>query len=317
MTKNVLLTGGFGTLGGRLAQLLAEDSQINLRLASRYKQSSPSWAPSAETFEVNFENSSSINEMLTGITHVVHLVALNDSESRADSHNAQRVNVEYTTRVVEACKPKTRFVYLSTIQVYGSSLVGLINENTAPQATDPYAQTHLDAEVIVSNANRAGKIEGLSLRSANGFGAPMTKDAKIWQIIANDLCRQAVVSKKLTLKSHGMQYRNFLPFTDTCLAIKHGLFLPPESIGDGIFNLGSQHTLKVLEMAELIAERCAKVLGFKPKLEVLGAKPESEPSKFVYDSTKLQNTGLELNTQLEVEIDRLLRACKDWFGANQ
>jgi hypothetical protein len=50
---------------------------------------------------------------------------------------------------------------------------------------------------------------------------------------------------------------------------------------------------------------------------VLGAKPESEPSKFVYDSTKLQNTGLELNTQPEVEIDRLLRACKDWFGANQ
>ena len=136
MTKNVLLTGGFGTLGGRLAQLLAEDSQINLRLASRYKQSSPSWAPSAETFEVNFENSSSINEMLTGITHVVHLVALNDSESRADSHNAQRVNVEYTTRVVEACKPKTRFVYMSTIQVYGSSLVGSIGKKRFKKRTE-------------------------------------------------------------------------------------------------------------------------------------------------------------------------------------
>ena len=53
----------------------------------------------------------------------------------------------------------------------------MINENTAPQATDPYAQTHLAAEKIVRSANRAGKIEGLSLRSANGFGAPMTKDA--------------------------------------------------------------------------------------------------------------------------------------------
>ena len=47
---------------------------------------------------------------------------------------------------------------------------------------------------------------------------------------------------------------------------------------------------------------------------MLGAKPESEPPKFVYDTTKLQNTGLGLNTQLEVEIDRLLRACEDWFG---
>ena len=48
MTKNVLLTGGFGTLGGRLAAILAQDAEINLRLASRIKRIAPHWAPRAE-----------------------------------------------------------------------------------------------------------------------------------------------------------------------------------------------------------------------------------------------------------------------------
>ncbi|MFM7761722.1 MAG: hypothetical protein ACKO73_02015, partial [Acidimicrobiaceae bacterium] len=66
MTKNVLLTGGFGTLGGRLAAILAQDTEVNLRLASRVKRNAPHWAPRAETFAVDFEDHKSIQEMLNG-----------------------------------------------------------------------------------------------------------------------------------------------------------------------------------------------------------------------------------------------------------
>ena len=76
MTKNVLLTGGFGTLGGRLAAILARDETINLRLGSRVKRVSPTWAPQAETFAVDFEDSNSIKEMLNEINYVVHFVAM-------------------------------------------------------------------------------------------------------------------------------------------------------------------------------------------------------------------------------------------------
>ncbi|MFM8852118.1 MAG: NAD-dependent epimerase/dehydratase family protein, partial [Acidimicrobiaceae bacterium] len=96
MTKNVLLTGGFGTLGGRLAAILAQDTEINLRLASRVKRNAPHWAPRAETFAVDFEDHRSIQEMLNGITDVVHLVAMTDFESRAEPKKAQQVNTEYT-----------------------------------------------------------------------------------------------------------------------------------------------------------------------------------------------------------------------------
>ena len=317
MTKNVLLTGGFGTLGGRLAAILAQDKKNNLRLASRVKRTSPTWAPQAETFVVDFDNSGSVRDMLSDITHVVHLVAMTDFESRAEPDKAQQVNVEYTRRVVEQCAKKTRFVNLSTIQVYGANLSGTITESTDTNPADAYSQTHLDAEQIVKSAHNAGVLEGVSLRNANGFGAPMSADAKIWQIIANDLCRQAVEKKQLTLKSHGLQYRNFIPFTDVCTAIRHCLFMPSEQTKSPTFNLGSESTIRVLDMAELIAMRCSATLGYKPELNVLGASPESLPTKFAYDSRKLLSTGLSLTTHFEDEIDGLLAACQKWFKSSQ
>ena len=315
MTKNVLLTGGFGTLGGRISANLSKSPEINLRLASRQKRQPPSWAPKAEVCVVDFENQNSIKQMLHEVTHVVHLAALNDYECRAEPEKAQLVNVEYTRRVVEQAGQikKLRFIYLSTIQVYGNSLTGVITETSPTDPQDAYSQTHLDAERIVEHAHNTQQLEGVRLRSANGFGAPMSPDAKIWQIIANDLCRQAVETKKLTLKSHGLQSRNFVPFTDVCSAVYHSLGMSPQQTGDGLFNLGGRKSLQIIQMAELVATRCGAVLGFTPKIEKPNETPDSVPPAFEYSSDKLLATGFILNCDLEREIDSLLQSCKNWF----
>ena len=315
MTKNVLLTGGFGTLGGRISANLSKNPEINLRLASRQKRQPPSWAPKAEVCVVDFENQNSIKQMLHEVTHVVHLAALNDYECHAEPEKAQLVNVEYTRRVVEQAGQlkKLRFIYLSTIQVYGNSLTGVITETSPTDPQDAYSQTHLDAEQIVEHAHNTQQLEGVRLRSANGFGAPMSPDAKIWQIIANDLCRQAVETKKLTLKSHGLQSRNFVPFTDVCSAVYHSLGMSPQQTGDGLFNLGGRKSLQIIQMAELVATRCGAVLGFTPKIEKPNETPDSVPPAFEYSSDKLLATGFILNCDLEREIDSLLQSCKNWF----
>ena len=315
MTKNVLLTGGFGTLGGRISANLSKSPEINLRLASRQKRQPPSWAPKTEVCVVDFENQNSIKQMLHEVTHVVHLAALNDYECRAEPERAQLVNVEYTRRVVEQAGQikKLRFIYLSTIQVYGTSLTGVITETSPTDPQDAYSQTHLDAEQIVEHAHNTQQLEGVRLRSANGFGAPMSPDAKIWQIIANDLCRQAVETKKLTLKSHGLQSRNFVPFTDVCSAVYHSLGMSPQQTGDGLFNLGGRKSLQIIQMAELVATRCGAVLGFTPKIEKPNETPDSVPPAFEYSSDKLLATGFILNCDIEKEIDSLLQSCKNWF----
>ncbi len=315
MTKNVLLTGGFGTLGGRISADLSKKSEINLRLASRQKRQPPSWAPKAEVCLIDFESQKSINQMLQEVTHVVHLAALNDYECRAEPEKAQLVNVEYTRRVVEQAGQikNLRFIYLSTIQVYGTNLNGVVTEMSPTDPKDAYSQTHLDAERIVEHAHNTQQLEGVRLRSANGFGAPMSPDAKIWQIIANDLCRQAVQTKKLTLKSHGLQFRNFVPFTDVCSAVYHSLEMSKQHTGDGLFNLGGRESLQIIQMAELVAARCEVILGFAPKIEKPNETPNSVQPAFEYSSDKLLATGLILNCDIKKEIDSLLQSCKNWF----
>ena len=99
--------------------------------------------------------------MLQEVTHVVHLAALNDYECRAEPEKAKLVNVEYTRRVVEqAGQLKTlRFIYLSTIQVYGNNLSGVISETSPTDPKDAYSQTHLDAEQIVEQAHNSQQLE--------------------------------------------------------------------------------------------------------------------------------------------------------------
>ena len=93
--------------------------------------------------------------------------------------------------------------------------------------------------------------------------------------------------------------------------------MPSEQTKNPTFNLGSESTIRVLDMAELIAMRCSATLGYKPELNVLGASPESLPTKFAYDSRKLLSTGLSLTTHFEDEIDGLLAACQKWFKSSQ
>ncbi len=317
MTKNILLTGGFGTLGGRIAAELSKSSEFNLRLATRVKRDAPAWAPHAEVCLIDFEDEKSIAKMVDEMTHCVHLAALNDYECRANPEKAQLVNVEYTRRLIQqASRVKNlRFTYLSTIQVYGNNLAGRITESTKTNPMDAYSKTHLAAEDIVQQANHAQEIEGIRLRSANGFGTPMSPDAKIWQIIANDLCRQAVETKTLTLKSPGLQYRNFVSFTDICSAIIHLVQMPSTQIRDGLFNLGGSKSLQIIQMTKIIATRCAAVLDFLPTINKPDLTTDEIPPNFEFCSDKILSTGLNLTNNIENEIDILLKNCHTWFGA--
>ena len=80
----------------------------------------------------------------------------------------------------------------------------------------------------------------------------MNPAVKIWQILVNDLCKQAAEAGSLRLHSDGTQMRNFITLTDLCAALRHLQHLPAALLGDGIFNVGSQKTVSVLEMAQLI-----------------------------------------------------------------
>lgn len=315
MRDTILLTGGFGNLGGRLSAYLHETQKFNIRLGSRATRQAPSWAPDARTTELDVLDRASLNTSLSGVDIVVHLAAMNDLECANDPELARAVNVEGTRNLLEGAIAAgvSKVVYLSTAHVYAAPLVGTISESTIPHPRHPYGTTSLEAEYLIKEAHDTNQIVGIRVRCANGFGAPMDPAANIWHILVNDLCRQAIEYGTLTLRSHGDQERNFIPLHDVCAAIYHLINLNERHVSDGLFNLGHKDSSSVWDMTQRIVRRCEAVLGSSPPINRPPAKSGAKPQSLDYRSDKLLSTGFVPHGDIDAEIDELLRFCAREF----
>ena len=310
MMRRVLITGGFGYLGGRIATKVARDGW-QVRLASRQLHAPPAWLPQAETAVLDVLQPDTLDSALNGVQAVVHLAALNEIESSANPKAALQVNTLGSLDLLEAAIRAgiERFIFFSTAHIYGAPLVGHISECSLPRPVHPYAITHCAAEDFILAAHDKLKIAGIVVRLSNGFGVPMHPDVDRWTLLVNDLCLQTVQNKKLTLRSSGLQQRDFIALHDVSRAVSHFLDLPRLDCDDGLFNLGGECAMTVWEMAQRIAQCCCETLGYLP--EIIRPEPELQEKTVAlqYDISKLKQTGFLINGNMDDEIMRTLEMC--------
>jgi UDP-glucose 4-epimerase len=317
MMDNVLITGGSGYIGGRLVQALVEEPQFHLRLGTRQPITNrPTWPEAVEITPLDLLSQDDLNSACRGVRYVIHLAALNEMESLANPEAALRVNGLGSLKLLEAAQRAgvERFIYFSTAHVYGSPLAGMITEESLPRPHHPYAITHRVAEDFVLAAHDQKTIQGLVLRLSNGFGAPASVSANRWTLIVNDLCRQAMTAGKLVLKSSGLQWRDFITLSDVARSVQHLLNLPASACQDGLFNLGGECSLQIIKLAQRIANRASRFLGFTPAIQ----RPEPGPTEtfqpLEYRVDKFKSTGFTLSGNIDEEIDATLLFCKEVFG---
>jgi UDP-glucose 4-epimerase len=315
MTDSILLTGGFGNIGGRFASYLTNLGFNNLVLSSRKHREPPSWAPSAKISICDLSDQDSITRSCEGVKTVFHFAALNDRDCASDARLAEKVNVTGTFNLAKAAAScgVEHIIYMSTIHVYGSPLVGHINENSPTAPQHPYGVTHLLAEQVLAEFSHSFK--STVIRSGNGFGYPMTFDVDIWQIVVNDLCIQAVRDKELVLRSPSNTERNFVTLADICRALHFVGLKSPISHGSETFNLGSTRSRKLAEMSKLIADRSVKILGIRPRI-VESVAPTDEETSLEFDSSKLRDRGFLTEEGFELEIDGILDLVKRTYESN-
>jgi len=309
----VLITGGFGFLGGRVAQFLSTEERHVIHLGSRQRTAPPSSLPVATVVPTQWASVESLEQICAHVDAVVHLAGMDAQACTVDPIAALELNGLATSRLLRASVRQgvKRFVYVSTAHVYASPLTGHITEETCPRNLHPYATSHRAGEDVVLAAHRSGELHGIVVRLSNAFGAPVDEGANCWSLLVNDLCRQAVATRRMVLRSSGLQRRDFIAMTDTCRAFSHLLGIPSDKIGDGLFNLGGGWSPTILEMTQRIADRVASVVGHRPEI-VKGVAPEvPDESVLNYGITKLIASGYAPGPSQGVdrEIDRLIRFC--------
>jgi nucleoside-diphosphate-sugar epimerase len=98
---------------------------------------------------------------------VFHLAALVSGGAEQNFELGMKVNLDATRDLLEACRlaghcPK--FIFASSIAVYGGALPDPVSDDTAPAPRISYGAQKLMCEILIDDYSRRGFIDGRSLR---------------------------------------------------------------------------------------------------------------------------------------------------------
>lgn len=312
----ILITGGLGYLGGRIAQHMEANPNYKIFIGTR-KENISYYPPLRSNIVQTFWNSSAeLDTLCKNIDLVIHCAGMNAYESSVNPRMAFEVNGNLTSMLLNSCiKNKVkRFIYLSTAHVYKSPLEGKLTELSKSQNLHPYAASHKAGEDAVRLASSKQQIEGVVIRLSNSFGSPINIDANCWTLLTNDLCKQVIEKKEMNLISNKMQRRDFISITNVCRAVEHLAELSINKLENGLFNVGGEWTPTILDVAKLISERAYYLLGKKIQIKTSQHDLNLGSKTLDFDITKLKLTNFKLIDNRINEMDNLILFCSKFFN---
>jgi UDP-glucose 4-epimerase len=205
---------------------------------------------------------------LAGLLHI-----LNPSDSLREQY--ERVNVTGTENLLAASLAGNvrRFVFVSTIAVYGYGTGVVLNEESPPHPATPYAESKLRAERLVLEGRRDGATIGTVLRLAAVYGSRVKGN---YRRLLYSLARGRFVPL-----GSGANRRTLVHDSDVARATLMALRSP--NAGGRVFNVsdGTFHTLD-----EIVATICAALGRRRPSL-TLPVRPARIAAGILEDMQRL------------------------------
>jgi D-erythronate 2-dehydrogenase len=163
----VLITGGGGFLGSRLASALqARDPAARITLLD--VAFPPGLSSKFECVSGDVASPEVIAKALgTDTDSVFHLAAVVSGGAEADFDLGYHVNFDGTHELLEACRKLAappRFVYASSVAAFGGELPDILDDSTMPAPQTSYGTQKVIGEYLVADFTRKGFVDGRSLR---------------------------------------------------------------------------------------------------------------------------------------------------------
>ncbi len=235
----ILITGATGFIGTQVVKKIAEKRNDIRILAIDYENAKMIY-PNFEVVKGDITTKESLSIAGKDVDTVVHLAGTVSYSASKELINL--INLEGTKNVIAACREAERFVFSSSVSVYGEITGSVPADEEYPRGPiNPYGLSKLEAEEEINNSG----IPFVVFRIAPVYG----KGSAQW------------------LKNLGMLEKGFpIPRTDNMTHIVHVSNLVRafgQSLhGDtGIFNIADPKPLKFVDLAESLVT----LLGKKPR----------------------------------------------------
>ena len=295
-----VVTGGAGFIGSNIAKLLIKkghDVIILDNFNTGRKENLESIKDKIDLHIVDIKDKKIINEIINESDGIFHQAALaNVYESFSKSKEYFDVNVKGTKNIFEIAKEnKIKVVFASSSSVYGEIKIMPITENIDRNPIHPYGQTKLECEFLAEKFSKEGlKVIGLRYFNVYGLGQ---NDA--YAGVITKFLNKIKENKSPEIFGDGSQTRDFIFVKDVANA---NLSAMESEINFEFFNIGSQKSISILELAQIIIKKSG--LNLKPEFkEPLQGDAKISLSDITLAIKKLQwNPTYKLDKWFEEEV---------------
>lgn len=166
----IVITGGAGFLGQRLAKRLLQsgDQDLSLWLVDRVATDAFEGDQRVQSIVCDIADRVEMERFILPDTSVIyHLAAIVSGQAEAEFDLGMRINLEGTRTLLEMCRHlplPPKFVFTSSIAVFGGELPAVVTDQTAVRPQSSYGSQKAIGELLVNDYSRKGFIDGRVLR---------------------------------------------------------------------------------------------------------------------------------------------------------
>ena len=299
-------------MGGRLSAHLTK-SGTKIRALLRSQQSVPEWAARAEVMHGDLRDASVRREVLRGVHTVAHLATRGSSSAVPPTSQELQREEEIALSLLDDAITVgvSRFLYLSSIHVYGDSLVGHVDDATPTRPSSDYGRSRQRIEERMLQRSAATTTQTVIVRLTNSFGVPTSPRPETWNLLMHDLCRQVVTSRSLVLRSDPRICRDSMALCDVVEVLAQ-IVMSTQPL-QGVYLLASGETMRLAQLAALVQRHAEEVLAISAEVKALHHQ-STVPTTFTLDTHRLRDTGIRIPNNRNRELCDLLRYAQQEFG---
>ncbi len=300
---NVLVTGGAGFIGSHTVEELLRIPWIDVVVVDNFHSGRIDNLRGLDRAKVMRSDIRRMKELkldeLAGIVHLAAIVSLDEAYS--NPRLAVETNLIGTLNALEVARrfDAKRFVYASSVAVYGEPEKLPIDEDHPTRPSNIYGLSKLMGEQLAMRYMEDYGIEVVSLRYFNVYGPRMRSGP--YSGVIHRFITSLLKGNAVTIFGDGNQSRDFVYVEDVARANVSALL----SDARGIFNIGSGVEISVRELLSLICE----LMGVSPEVRYEPPrKGDVMRSRASYEAAK-RSLGWEPRVSLREGLGRTI----EWY----
>lgn len=295
----VLVTGAFGFIGTAVGRRLALAGHEVLAMTSRPPDTGlpgtrpPGTGPTplfpCQVVRADVRDEEAVRDAVTHVDAVCHLAGLGKvRESFERPADYQAVNVAGTQALLDALTNRAdgtgttaRFVFASSVTVYGVPERQPVAEDAPLNPTSPYGESKVAAEQTVAAAAETGALGAVCLRIFNAAGAVAgVPDTDLSRIIPKALAVAAGAAPHVEVNGDGGAVRDFVHVADVAEAFLRALEGGCHKGTTATYNVGATpaSVTDILTVAQEVTGR---------PIPVTRNPPRNEPPILISDHSRI------------------------------